>query len=149
MNKDEYLKRLITSLRKYETKGIYEIMADYEQIIDEILIDNNDDFNEVINKLGYPEILAEEIAIEFNFTIKEDFKQQYKRPQSDNRYGLKRQRSNIVWNLLLGVYYFVSVTLMMALASLIILTIYFTPQTTIGFITEDNQYKIEICQNNL
>ncbi len=84
MNKHEYIQKLSKLLSNYEIENKYEILADYEQIITEILLDNDDDFSKVIEKLGEPSDLSEEIAAELGF-IKNDKADSDKKEDYDPR----------------------------------------------------------------
>ncbi|MDF9866602.1 putative membrane protein [Bacilli bacterium PM5-3] len=128
MNKNEYISRLASGIAKYDVSNKYDILADYEQIVDEILVDNDNDFNAVIEKLGYPEILAMEIMDELGYTDQQSKRNdRYKNSNEDitNKFGTKRQRSNIIWNIILFFYYIVQVGLSLALVIMIGFTIYF------------------------
>lgn len=64
MNKEEYISRLRNHLNYYLGDHT-EIINNYEIIIDE-LIDEGHTMQDVVTQLGRPEVLAEEIAAEFN-----------------------------------------------------------------------------------
>ncbi|MEG0283420.1 MAG: hypothetical protein RR543_01040 [Erysipelotrichales bacterium] len=151
MDKTEYIARLSIALDEYEINNKYEILADYEQIIDEILIDFDNDFNEVINKIGYPEILALEIVEEFGFKaihIKDKSDQELDK----NKYHTKRQNTNVIWNIALAVHWFFQTCFIIAFASLVSFTLYFglDSKLSINQTIENNTQKVElnICKTN-
>jgi len=127
MNKNEYISRLAKGMEKYNVANKYDILADYEQIVDEILIDNDDDFNAVIDKLGYPEILAMDIMEELGHEPQKSERQENQSNANDSshRYGVKRQKSNVIWNIILFFYYIVQAGLSLALVTVIGFGLYF------------------------
>lgn len=122
MNKIEYISRLSKSLDPYDIPNKIDIMADYEQIVDEILMDNNDDFNAVIEKLGYPEILALEIADELGYEIKINNKQ---KNNQEDRFNKKRYKSNVIWNIILAFFYLFQTGFILALVAVVSFLLYF------------------------
>ncbi|MDL2212328.1 hypothetical protein LJB88_05565 [Erysipelotrichaceae bacterium OttesenSCG-928-M19] len=149
MDKNEYIARLAKCLDEYEVVNKYDILADYEQIVDEILIDNDSDFNQVIEKLGYPEILALEIAQELGYSTKKENKQSKR--SKDNVYSAKRQRSNIIWNIILACYYFMQFFFTIALISIVGLIIFFGFNSNVNISTKIVNQKVEntitICKD--
>ena len=67
MTKEEYIKRLTQQLNYYA--GDHESIINYQTIIEEML-DEGHNMDEVVDKLGRPAVLADEIAEEFklNYT---------------------------------------------------------------------------------
>ena len=154
MNKNEYIARLAKGMEKYDVPNKYDILADYEQIVDEILFDNDDDFNAVIDKLGYPEILAMDIMEELGYESQRserNKKQQTNTTDNTNRYGVKRQKSNAIWNFILFFYYIVQVGLTLALVVIAGLIIYLGFNSSASFDTKiannNVETTIKICSN--
>lgn len=151
MDKQEYISRLANELAKYDCPNKYDILADYEQIIDEILLDNADDFNSVIDKLGYPEILALDIANEFNFNRTETPKDAKKVKHNDNNIHTKRQKSNIIWNIILAFGCFFQCLFALMLVALTSLIFYFGFNSTVKVtnnIIKDSyvQSSVSVCK---
>ena len=133
MNKNEYISRLAKGIEKYHVTNKYDILADYEQIVDEILLDNDNDFNAVIDKLGYPEILALEIVQELgcaNQKVEPEPKRHS--DQSGHVYQVKRQKSNVVWNILMAFFYIFQSIFSLIFIIIIGLGIYFGFDSTVS-----------------
>jgi uncharacterized membrane protein len=124
MNKSEYITRLAQGLKDYNIPNKYDILADYEQIVDEILIDYDNDFNAVIDKLGYPEVLADDVIQELGYGQSEKTTQQPK-PKTKNYANNKRHKSNAVWNFILVFYTIIQAGLAIAFVVLVAIGLYF------------------------
>ena len=153
MNKQEYISRLAQGINKYDIPNKYDILADYEQIVDEILIDNEEDFNYVIEKLGYPEILAMEIAQELGYSTKEAKKEESQKAKNvEHRYDVKRQKSNVIWNIIMFFFYLLQTAFSIALVVMIGLVIYFGFDSTISTQSEIKESTVEttikVCRKN-
>lgn len=151
MNKNEYIKRLAQTLDPYEIPNKYDIMADYEQIVDEILLDNENDFNKVIDKLGYPEILGIEIADELGYENKRKSNQYT--GSHKNTFEKKRHKSNAIWNIILGFFYIVQTLLSIKLVAIISLLLYFGVNSTIDFKVIENrgnnvEFIVNVCKKD-
>lgn len=72
MNKQEYMERLAHHLGYYQGDHA-ELLSNYDSIIDE-LIDEGLTMDDVIQKLGRPAVLAEEIAEEFDLPMTEQMR---------------------------------------------------------------------------
>ena len=123
MNKSEYISKLAQGLKDYDISNKYDILADYEQIVDEILIDYEYDFNVVIDKLGYPEVLAKDIIQELGYGKSDNSQQTKTKPKT--HYNSKRHKSNAIWNLILFFYTIIQIGFGLALSTLIIIGLYF------------------------
>lgn len=162
MNREEYLSKLITTLREYEVVDIYDIMAFYEQVVNEILYDYDDDIEQVINKLGQPEELAKDIVAEFCYDKKTEGEipkenlhyksmeyegKQYYKPKdycNASYTPALRTRSNIIWHLILVMHGIFQAILISSIV--IILTLFFIPNTSgILMIYDNNDTTIEVC----
>lgn len=153
MNKNEYINRLSESLDRYDVKNKIDVLADYEQIVDEILLDNDDNFDTVIEKLGYPEILAIEIADELGYETKRDQPKQFKEQANSNQYNKKRYKSNVVWNILIWLYGIIQFALTTSIIIMVVFVAYFGLNSTLNIdssFNNDNTYttKLEVCGNN-
>lgn len=68
MTKDKYLEDLYQELQKYDIDSIVKHVTEYDYIISDMIEDDHtEDFNE---KLGTPQELAESIAEEFGYELK-------------------------------------------------------------------------------
>lgn len=117
MNKSEYLLRLTKRLNIYEVEDEFTLISNYDELINEILYDNDQDFNAVINQLGYPEILADELAAEFGFEKKQVSQAN---AQVVNK---ERKRYNTVWNVFRAIAWLIQATLIIGIMGLVILNI--------------------------
>ncbi len=68
MNKDKYLEDLYNQLKQYNVDSIMKHVTEYDYIISEMIEeDNEQSFDQVIDKLGTPKQLAQNIAEEFDY----------------------------------------------------------------------------------
>lgn len=121
MNKEEYLLRLTKSLSNYDVDDEYTLIQNYDELINEILFDNDQDFNAVIHQLGYPEILATELIDEFGFKKRENVNTE----DQNKYYYKKRKRSNIFWYLLKTIAWFFQSIYLILIVSMIALFLMF------------------------
>ncbi|MDR3215364.1 MAG: hypothetical protein LBT75_03695 [Bacilli bacterium] len=117
MDKQSYIKEVKENLSKYNISNIYDVLADYEQIIDEIMYDNDNNFDIVIDKLGNPTELSNDIINELGYEKKNN-KEDYQRTSTSD-YRNHRQKSNVIWQVVLIIYYIINVSMVFLLAGLI------------------------------
>lgn len=94
MNKDQYLEQLYAQLQKYDADSVIKHVTEYDYLISDMLEEAS--FEEVIDKLGTSQALAQSIAEEFGYNLKNT--NQFEEPifSRKKNYGAQSNNSGLI-----------------------------------------------------
>lgn len=93
MSKDKYLEDLYRELQKYEADSVLKHVTEYDYLISDMLEDTS--IEEVAEKLGSSEELAQSIAEEFGYQLKKT--NQFEEPIISRKRDYSNRRDNSIF----------------------------------------------------